>query len=65
MAVYEILWNNTCNNHWAPRDYEWVDPRFLKAEKPTLRQFRLLTDDEPVDGVPLTYQENSLFTSRV
>ncbi|WP_420055759.1 phage portal protein family protein [Escherichia coli] len=43
------MWN-TRNNHWVPRDYEWVDPRFLKAEKPTLRQFRLLTDDEPVDG---------------
>ncbi|EHS3902023.1 DUF935 family protein, partial [Escherichia coli] len=53
VAVCEILWN-TRNNHWVPRDYEWVDPRFLKAEKPTLRRFRLLTDDEPVDGVPLT-----------
>ncbi|WP_432422981.1 phage portal protein family protein [Shigella boydii] len=53
VAVCEILWD-TRNNHWMPRDYEWVDPRFLKAEKPTLRQFRLLTDDEPVDGVPLT-----------
>ncbi|HAN6512587.1 TPA: DUF935 family protein, partial [Escherichia coli] len=53
VAVCEILWN-THKNHWMPRDYEWVDPRFLKAEKTTLRQFRLLTDDEPVDGVPLT-----------
>ncbi|STW30263.1 Mu-like prophage protein gp29 [Klebsiella michiganensis] len=37
-----------------PRDYEWVDPRFLKTDRETLRQFRLLTDEQPVDGIPLT-----------
>ena len=37
-----------------PRDYEWVDPRFLKPDSDTLREFRLLTDEQPVDGIPLT-----------
>lgn len=53
VGVCEILWN-TRNSQWKPRDYEWVDPRFLKPDKETLRQFRLITDEQPIDGVPLS-----------
>lgn len=49
----EILWN-TDSQFWQPRDYEWVDPRFLKPDKATLRSFQLLTDRNPIDGEPLT-----------
>ncbi|MEB6425741.1 DUF935 domain-containing protein [Citrobacter freundii] len=53
VGVCEILWN-TRDSQWKPRDYEWVDPRFLKADRETLREFRLLTDNNPIDGEPLS-----------
>ncbi|WP_078000356.1 DUF935 domain-containing protein [Edwardsiella tarda] len=53
VGVCEILWN-TRNTQWTPRDYEWVDPRFLKPDRETLREFRLITDNNPVDGEPLS-----------
>ncbi|TCW05575.1 phage gp29-like protein [Raoultella sp. BIGb0138] len=52
VGVCEILWST--RDGWIPRDYEWVDPRFLKPDSDTLREFRLLTDEQPVDGIPLT-----------
>lgn len=52
VAVCEILWST--REGWMPRDYEWVDPRFLKPDSDTLREFRLMTDEQPVDGIPLT-----------
>ncbi|HDN2668545.1 TPA: DUF935 family protein, partial [Klebsiella michiganensis] len=52
VGVCEILWST--RDGWMPRDYEWVDPRFLKPDSDTLREFRLLTDEQPVDGIPLT-----------
>lgn len=52
VGVCEILWN-TRNNHWIPRDYEWVDPRFLHPDKATLRTFRLISEASPVYGEPL------------
>ncbi|HGY4723294.1 TPA: DUF935 domain-containing protein [Citrobacter amalonaticus] len=53
VGVCEILWD-TGSRQWLPRDYEWVDPRFLKPDRNTLRTFHLLTDTAPVDGEPLT-----------
>ncbi|HHJ4352321.1 TPA: DUF935 domain-containing protein [Citrobacter freundii] len=53
VGVCEILWN-TSTTHWKPRDYEWVDPRFLIPDRETLRDFRLLTDRNPIDGEPLS-----------
>ncbi|MBJ8914158.1 DUF935 domain-containing protein, partial [Citrobacter freundii] len=53
VGVCEILWN-TSTTLWKPRDYEWVDPRFLKPDRETLRDFRLLTDRNPIDGEPLS-----------
>lgn len=53
VGVCEILWN-TRVTPWKPRDYEWVDPRFLRPDRETLRTFNLLTDASPVDGEPLT-----------
>ncbi|HCD1461934.1 TPA: DUF935 domain-containing protein, partial [Citrobacter freundii] len=53
VGVCEILWN-TSATLWKPRDYEWVDPRFLKPDRETLRDFRLLTDRNPIDGEPLS-----------
>ena len=52
VGVCEILWST--RDGWMPRDYEWVDPRFLKPDSDTLREFRLLTEEQPVDGIPLT-----------
>lgn len=52
VGVCEILWST--RDGWIPYDYEWVDPRFLKPDSDTLREFRLLTDEQPVDGIPLT-----------
>ncbi|WP_353613023.1 DUF935 domain-containing protein [Mangrovibacter phragmitis] len=53
IGVCEILWD-TRQAQWKPRDYEWVDPRFLRPERETLRQFMLLTDSNPVSGVSLS-----------
>ncbi|CAM4198020.1 DUF935 domain-containing protein [Pluralibacter gergoviae] len=52
VGVCEILWST--RDGWMPYDYEWVDPRFLKPDSDTLREFRLLTDDQPVNGIPLS-----------
>lgn len=53
VGVCEILWN-TRSTLWKPRDYEWVDPRFLKPDRETLRTFNLLTDASPIDGEALS-----------
>jgi phage gp29-like protein len=53
VSVCEILWD-TSSQFWQPRDYEWVDPRFLKPDRDTLRNFHLLTDASPIDGEPLS-----------
>ncbi|HBC0574874.1 TPA: DUF935 domain-containing protein [Serratia marcescens] len=53
LAVIEILWD-TKTVPWTPRDYSWVDPRFLKPDKETLREVRVLTEAEPYLGEPLT-----------
>lgn len=52
LAVVEILWD-TASVPWTPRDYSWVDPRFLKPDKETLREVRVLTEAEPIHGEPL------------
>ena len=53
IGVCEILWD-TGGTVWKPRDYEWVDPRFLKPDRETLREFRLITESNPTDGEPLS-----------
>lgn len=53
IAVAEILWD-TSTVPWMPRDYSWVDPRFLKMDTDTLRQVHVLTEAEPFNGEPLT-----------
>ena len=53
VGVCEILWN-TRGSAWIPYDYEWVDQRFLKPDRETLREFRLLTDNNLMDGEPLS-----------
>lgn len=52
VGVCEILWST--RDGWIPYDYEWVDPRFLKPDSDTLREFHLLTDEQPVEGIPLS-----------
>ena len=52
LAVIEILWD-TNKVPWMPRDYSWVDPRFLKPDKDTLREVRVITEAEPNIGEPL------------
>lgn len=53
IAVAEILWD-TSTVPWMPRDYSWVDPRFLKMDTDTLRQVHVLTEAEPFNGEPLS-----------
>ncbi|HFV9293915.1 TPA: DUF935 domain-containing protein [Serratia fonticola] len=52
IAVAEVLWD-TATVPWVPRDYSWVDPRFLKMDAETLREVRVLTEAEPFNGEPL------------
>ncbi|HEJ7192108.1 DUF935 family protein [Serratia marcescens] len=52
IGVAEILWD-TSTVPWMPRDYSWVDPRFLKMDADTLRQVHVLTEAEPFNGEPL------------
>jgi len=52
LAVVEILWD-TKTIPWKPRDYSWVDPRFLKPDTETLREVRVITEAEPINGEPL------------
>lgn len=53
LAVVEILWD-TATVPWTPRDYSWVDPRFIKPDQETLREVRVLTEAEPIHGEPLS-----------
>ncbi|CFB66662.1 DUF935 domain-containing protein [Yersinia enterocolitica] len=53
IAVVEILWDISSSTQWVPRDYSWVDPRFLKMDAETLRQVHVLTEAQPFHGEPL------------
>lgn len=51
VAVVEMLWDTT-KTPWTPREYRWVDPRFLRPDLATQREILLISDDAP-QGKPL------------
>ncbi|WP_345859312.1 DUF935 domain-containing protein [Shewanella algae] len=51
IGVSQILWD-TQSKPWRPKDYQWVDPRFLRPDLETLRDILLISDDAP-QGAPL------------
>ncbi|MGK4473814.1 DUF935 domain-containing protein [Aeromonas molluscorum] len=51
MGVCQILWDTTVNP-WVPKDYKWVDPRYLRPDADTLSEILLISDDAP-QGKPL------------
>lgn len=52
LAVVEIEWRRT-SRRWEIDGFEWVDPRFLKVDRETGRELRLLDAADMIDGVPL------------
>jgi len=51
MGVCQILWDTTVTP-WVPKDYKWVDPRYLRPDADTLSEILLISDDAP-QGKPL------------
>lgn len=51
MGVCQILWDTTVTP-WVPKDYKWVDPRYLRPDAETLSEILLISDDAP-QGRPL------------
>lgn len=51
MGVCQILWD-TSRTPWVPKDYKWVDPRYLRPDAETLSEILLISDDAP-QGKPL------------
>lgn len=51
-SVVEIDWE-TRASAWTPRKFIHRDPRFFRFDRETLRELRLLTDENPADGEPL------------
>jgi len=51
MGVCQILWDTTVTP-WVPKDYKWVDPRYLRPDAETLSEILLISDDAP-QGKPL------------
>lgn len=51
LSVVQILWD-TNNTPWKPKDYKWVDPRYLRADQDTLEDILLISNDYPM-GAPL------------
>ncbi|MEI6897879.1 MAG: DUF935 domain-containing protein [Psychromonas sp.] len=52
IGLVEIIWN-TQSTPWMPSAYNWVDPRFIRLDKATLSEVRLVTDDQQEEGEPL------------
>ncbi|MFB1078149.1 DUF935 domain-containing protein [Photobacterium damselae] len=46
VSVVQILWD-TSKTPWKPRDYKWVDPRFLRPDQETLEEILLISNDAP------------------
>ncbi|MDC5753850.1 DUF935 domain-containing protein [Vibrio europaeus] len=52
IGLVEILWDTEVIP-WKPKDYLWVDPRFIRLDQETYNEVRLVTDQEPFEGEPL------------
>lgn len=51
LSVTQILWD-TSSVPWKPKDYKWVDPRYLRPDQETLEDILLISNDAPT-GAPL------------
>jgi len=51
-AVVEITWRTTAKG-WYPHAFEWVHQRFLRFDRATAREIRLIDDTAPAEGIPL------------
>ncbi|ODS10934.1 DUF935 domain-containing protein [Vibrio scophthalmi] len=52
IGLVEIIWN-TKSTPWKPSAYEWVNPRFIRLDRETLSEIRLVDDLSVFEGVPL------------
>lgn len=62
LAVVQILWD-TKKSPWKPKDYKWVDPRYLRQDQATLSQILLISNDAP-SGEPLEPYKFMVHTPR-
>ncbi|XDF79195.1 DUF935 domain-containing protein [Aliivibrio fischeri] len=62
LAVVQILWN-TQKSPWKPKDYTWVDPRYLRQDKDTLSKILLISNNAP-SGEPLEPYKFMVHTPR-
>lgn len=51
VGVSQILWD-TAKTPWVPREYKWVNPRWLRPDPDTLDDILLISDEHPT-GAPL------------
>lgn len=54
IGVCQILWDTSSPTEprWVPKEYKWVDPRYLRPDADTLSDILLISDDAP-QGKPL------------
>ncbi|WNJ96548.1 DUF935 domain-containing protein [Vibrio ruber] len=52
VGLVEIIWN-TEQVPWKPKDYQWVDPRFIRLDRATYSEIRLANDKNWTEGEPL------------
>lgn len=62
LSVVQILWN-TRTMPWKPKDYKWVDPRYLRQDQSTLEEILLISESAP-QGAPLEPYKFILHTPR-
>ena len=52
IGLVEIIWH-TKSTPWKPNSYEWVNPRFIRLDRETLSEIRLVDDCAVFEGIPL------------
>ncbi|PSU49476.1 DUF935 domain-containing protein [Photobacterium frigidiphilum] len=62
LSVVQILWDVKATP-WKPKDYKWVDPRYLRQDQETLSEILLISDDAP-SGSPLEPNKFMVHTPR-
>lgn len=62
LAVVQMLWDTTATP-WQPKDYRWVDPRYLRPDQQSLSDILLISDEFPL-GQPLAPYKFMVHTPR-
>ncbi|SFQ14254.1 Mu-like prophage protein gp29 [Roseivivax halotolerans] len=52
-SLVEIDWHRS-GREWWPGSFRHVDPRFVIFDRETGREMRLIDDEDPANGIPLT-----------